>query len=171
MMLEKHNNCYDARKMTMIRLSTLDDTTALIALAAASGLFEPSQTEDLAQMLDRHFSSENQTQDIWLTDYDNEPVGMAYIAPERMTEGTWNLYLIAVHPDRQKQGRGKALLSYVEQMLIERGERILLVETAGTDDFEYVREFYRQNGYEEEARIREFYTTGVDKIVFRKALK
>jgi ribosomal protein S18 acetylase RimI-like enzyme len=157
--------------MTMIRLSTLDDTTALIALAAASGLFEPSQTEDLAQMLDRHFSSENQTQDIWLTDYDNEPVGMAYIAPERMTEGTWNLYLIAVHPDRQKQGRGKALLSYVEQMLIERGERILLVETAETDDFAYVREFYRQNGYEEEARIREFYTTGVDKIVFRKALK
>jgi GNAT superfamily N-acetyltransferase len=142
MMLEKHNNCYDARKMTMIRLSTLDDTTALIALAAASGLFEPSQTEDLAQMLDRHFSSENQTQDIWLTDYDNEPVGMAYIAPERMTEGTWNLYLIAVHPDRQKQGRGKALLSYVEQMLIERGERILLVETAETDDFAYVRDSY-----------------------------
>jgi ribosomal protein S18 acetylase RimI-like enzyme len=157
--------------MTMIRLSTLDDTTALIALAAVSGLFEPSQTEDLAQMLDRHFSDENQSQDIWLTDDDNEPVGMAYIAPERMTEGTWNLYLIAVHPDRQKQGRGKALLSYVEQMLMERGERILLVETAGTDDFEYVREFYRQNGYEEEARIREFYTIGVDKIVFRKALK
>jgi ribosomal protein S18 acetylase RimI-like enzyme len=157
--------------MTMIRFSTLDDTTALIALAAASGLFEPSQTEDLAQMLDGHFSNENQTQDIWLTDYDNEPVGMAYIAPERMTEGTWNLYLIAVHPDRQKQGRGKALLSYVEQMLTKRGERILLVETAGTDDFEYVRAFYRQNGYEEEARIREFYTAGVDKIVFRKALK
>jgi ribosomal protein S18 acetylase RimI-like enzyme len=155
----------------MIRFSTLDDTTALIALAAASGLFEPSQTEDLAQMLDRHFSNENQTQDIWLTDDDNQPVGMAYIAPERMTEGTWNLYLIAVHPSRQKQGRGKALLSYVEQMLLERGERILLVETAGTDDFEYVRAFYRQNGYEEEARIREFYAAGIDKIVFRKALK
>ncbi len=155
----------------MIRLTTPDDTIALIALAAASGLFDPTQTDDLAQMLDRHFSSQNETQDIWLTDDDNEPVGIAYIAPERMTEGTWNLYLIAVHPDRQKQGRGKALLSYVEQMLMERGERILLVETAGTDDFEYVREFYRQNGYEEEARIREFYAAGIDKIVFRKALK
>ena len=154
----------------MIRLTTPDDTTALIALAAASGLFDPSQTDDLAQMLDKHFSDKDETQDIWLTDYDNEPVGIAYIAPERMTEGTWNLYLIAVHPDRQKQGRGKALLSYVEQMLMERGERILLVETAGTDDFEYVREFYRQNGYEEEARIREFYAAGIDKIVFRKAL-
>jgi ribosomal protein S18 acetylase RimI-like enzyme len=163
----------------MIRLTTPDDTIALIALAAASGLFDPSQTDDLAQMLvhavslkeNRHFSDRNETQDIWLTDYDNEPVGMAYIAPEQMTEGTWNLYLIAVHPDRQKQGRGKALLGYVEQMLMERGERILLVETAGTDDFEYVREFYRQNGYEEEARIREFYAAGIDKIVFRKALK
>jgi ribosomal protein S18 acetylase RimI-like enzyme len=155
----------------MIRLTTPDDTIALIALAAASGLFDPNQTDDLAQMLDKHFSDKDETQDIWLTDYDNEPVGIAYIAPERMTEGTWNLYLIAVHPDRQKQGRGKALLSYVEQMLMERGERILLVETAGTDDFEYVREFYRQNGYEEEARIREFYTAGVDKIVFSKALK
>ncbi len=155
----------------MIRLTTPDDTIALIALAASSGLFDPNQTDDLAQMLDKHFSDKDETQDIWLTDDDNEPVGIAYIAPERMTEGTWNLYLIAVHPDRQKQGRGKALLSYVEQMLIKRGERILLVETAGTDDFEYVREFYRQNGYEEEARIREFYTAGVDKIVFRKALK
>lgn len=155
----------------MIRLTTPDDTIALIALAASSGLFDPNQTDDFAQMLDKHFSDKDETQDIWLTDYDNEPVGIAYIAPERMTEGTWNLYLIAVHPDRQKQGRGKALLSYVEQMLIKRGERILLVETAGTDDFEYVREFYRQNGYEEEARIREFYTAGVDKIVFRKALK
>ncbi len=163
----------------MIRLTTPDDTIALIALAAASGLFDPNQTDDLAQMLvhavslkeNQHFSDKDETQDIWLTDYDNEPVGIAYIAPERMTEGTWNLYLIAVHPDQQKQGRGKALLSYVEQMLIERGERILLVETAGTDDFEYVRAFYRQNGYEEEARIREFYTAGVDKIVFRKALK
>jgi hypothetical protein len=86
----------------MIRLTTPDDTIALIALAAASGLFDPNQTDDLAQMLDRHFRDRNETQDIWLTDYDNEPVGIAYIAPERMTEGTWNLYLIAVHPDRQK---------------------------------------------------------------------
>jgi ribosomal protein S18 acetylase RimI-like enzyme len=163
----------------MIRLTTPDDTAALIALAEASGLFEPNQTDDLAQMLDRHFSvrvasleeSRNEPQDIWLTDYDDQPVGIAYVAPERMTEGTWNLYLIAVHPDRQKQGRGQALLQQVEQMLIERGERILLVETAGTVDFEYVRAFYRKNGYAEEARIREFYTVGVDKIVFRKALK
>lgn len=61
-------------------------------------------------------------------------------------------------------------MRHVEQMLAERGERVLLVETSGTEDFEYVRAFYRKNGYEEEARIREFYAAGVDKIIFRKML-
>jgi len=154
----------------MIRLTTPNDTTALLALTEATGLFESNQIEELAQMLNQHFSDEADSQGIWLTDYDNEPVGVAYVAPERMTDGTWNLYLIAIHPDHQKQGRGAALLQYVEQMLTERGERVLLVETSGTDDFEYVRIFYRNNGYEEEARIRDFYTDGVDKIVFRQLL-
>ena len=154
----------------MIRLTTLDDKTALIALAEATGLFEPSQIESLSQMLIDRFNDKAKTQDFWFTDYDNEPVSMAYVAPERMTEGTWNLYLIAVHPHHQRQGRGKSMLQYIEKILTERGERVLLVETSGTDDFEYVREFYRKSGYEEEARIREFYAAGVDKIVFRKRL-
>ncbi len=154
----------------MIRLITQDDTTALIALAEASDLFELSQIESLSQMLDDHFNDKAKTQDFWFTDYDNEPVSMAYVAPERMTEGTWNLYLIAVHPHHQRQGRGKSMLQHIEKILTERGERVLLVETSGTDNFEYVREFYRKSGYEEEARIREFYAAGVDKIVFRKRL-
>lgn len=154
----------------MIRLTTPDDTTALIALAEASGLFEPNQTEELAQMLGQHFSGETDSHDFWFTDDDNGPVGVAYVAPERMTEGTWNLYLIAIHPDRQRQGRGMALLAHIEQMLAKLGERVLLVETSGMDNFEYVRAFYRKSGYDEEARIREFYKAGDDKIVFRKSL-
>ena len=154
----------------MIRLTTPHDTKALLAVAEASGLFEQEQIDELSQMLAQHFASATNSRDLWFTDDDGEPVGVAYTAPERMTFGTWNLYLIVIHPDRQRQGRGKALLVHLEQMLVERGERVLLVETSGTDDFEYVRAFYRNNGYEEEARIRDFYTDGVDKIVFRKAL-
>lgn len=154
----------------MIRPIAPDDTTALIALAEATKLFGPHETEELALMLADHFSDETNSQDIWIADDDNGLVGVAYVAPERMTEGTWNLYLIAVHPDRQRQGRGAALLARVEQMLAQRGERVLLVETSGLESFEYVRSFYRKSGYDEEARIREFYKAGEDKIVFRKAL-
>ncbi len=88
----------------------------------------------------------------------------------RMTDGTWNLYLIAVRPDRQGQGRGGALLRHVEQALAVRGARILLVETSGLPALERTRAFYRKCGYDQEARIRDFYKAGDDKIVFRKAL-
>ena len=154
----------------MIKATTPDDTNKLLALAEATGLFESAQIEELDQMLSQHFNNGTDSEGLWFTDYENEPVGVAYVAPERMTEGTWNLYLIAIHPDYQRQGRGAALLSHVEQMLDKRGERVLLVETSGLEDFEYVRTFYRKSGYDEEARIREFYRAGDDKIIFRKAL-
>ncbi|AFY72502.1 acetyltransferase [Synechococcus sp. PCC 7502] len=154
----------------MIRLTTPDDISDVIALAEATGLFEPEQIESLAQMIHQYFNCKTESRDLWLTYYSDKPVGVAYVAPERMTEGTWNLYLIAVHPNHQKKGYGKTLLQHVEKTLGDRGERILLVETSGTEDFEYVRRFYRNNGFEEEARIREFYASGIDKIVFRKVL-
>ena len=54
--------------------------------------------------------------------------------------------------------------------MTERGERVLLVETSGLPGFERTRAFYRKLGYDEEARIRDFYQAGEDKVVFRKAL-
>ena len=62
------------------------------------------------------------------------------------------------------------LLRYLERRLAKQGGRILLVETAGIPEFERTRDFYRKNGFTEEARIREFYEPGVDKIVFWKRL-
>jgi ribosomal protein S18 acetylase RimI-like enzyme len=40
----------------------------------------------------------------------------------------------------------------------------------GIPAFERPRAFYRKNGYIEEARIREFYEAGADKVVFWKHL-
>ena len=150
----------------MIRLTLETDFDALIELATASGLFEPDQTDMLAGML----RSPNES-DVWFTDdQDGIPVGVAYMAPEKMTHETWNLYWIAVDPGHQRQGRGKAILNHVQKWLIENGQRMLLVETAGVADFDYVRKFYANNGFEAEACIRDFYESGVDKVVFRKSL-
>jgi hypothetical protein len=50
------------------------------------------------------------------------------------------------------------------------GPRILLVETSATAEFEYVRKFYLSSGFHEEARIRDFYSAGIDKVVYLKQL-
>ena len=154
----------------MIRPITPDDTVDLINLAKSIGFFSPDELGELRQMLTDSLSQSGNIHPFWITDEDDGLVGLVYCEPERMTSGTWNLQLIAVHPTHQKQGRGGKLLHFVEETLANRGARVLLVETMGTSDFEYVRTFYRKNGYDEEARIREFYAEGADKVVFRKAL-
>ncbi|MBD1871616.1 GNAT family N-acetyltransferase [Oculatella sp. FACHB-28] len=153
----------------MIRPSIPDDTIALIDIAKTIG-FQPDELEALSEMLSDYFGGDRDTDHFWITDDDNGPVGVAYCEPERMTDQTWNLQLIAIRPDRQGQGRGATLLSYVEQTLASCGGRMLVVETSGMPDFERTRTFYAKCGYEEEARIRDFYTTGDDKIVYRKML-
>ena len=150
-----------------IRPITAEDLPALKAVIDANDLF-PSNMLD--EMISDYLHNED-SNDYWFTYDDGKPVAIAYCAPERMTHRTWNLYLIAVHPDRQKSERGASMLQYIEQRLAKRGERILLVETSGLPSFEGTREFYRKCGYSQEARIRQFYQAGEDKIVFRKLLK
>lgn len=149
-----------------IRSVTPDDLPVLKAVIDANKLF-PSDMLD--EMILDYFTNED-SNDYWLTIIICKPVAIAYYAPEKMTEGTWNLYLIAVHPDFQKQGLGVSIIRHIEQKLAARGERILLVETSGLESFEGTREFYLKCGYEKEATIREFYQAGEDKIIFRKLL-
>lgn len=155
----------------MIRPTTPDDMIALIAIADATGLFEPNQLKELSKMLTNYFSNKSNHDRFWIVDDDDEdgPVGVAYCEAERMTDRTWNLQLIAIRPDRQGQGRGAILLRYVEQMLTAYGGRILLVETSSS--LERTQAFYHKCGYEQMACIRDFYAAGYDKVVFRKVLQ
>lgn len=156
----------DAFPQELIRPVELRDAQALKAIIDAVGLFPSEMLDD---MLAGYFTGTT-TNELWFTVDDGAPKAIAYCAPELMTHGTWNLLLIAVHPDQQGKGLGAALMRMVEAELKKRGERILLVETSGLADFERTRKFYGLLGYEREARIRDFYAAGEDKIVFRKVL-
>jgi ribosomal protein S18 acetylase RimI-like enzyme len=153
----------------MIRPTKPEDAEALIAVANTIG-FQPNELEELRKMLADYFGGNTDSDPFWITDDDEEdgPVGVAYCEPERMTDQTWNLLLIAIRPDHQGQGRGRTLMRYIEETLKARGGRMLLVETLAS--FERTLTFYAKCGFEEEARIRDFYTAGADKIVFRKVL-
>ncbi len=155
----------------MIRSAEVGDVRAMIDVVDATKLFKPDGLDEVEAILNGYFAGTLDEDHHWIVDIDDGvPIAVAYFAPERMTEGTWNLYLIAVLPNRQGEGRGAALIRYVEATLIARAERVLLVETSGLTSFEATRGFYRRCGFDEEARIREFYAAGDDKIIFRKAL-
>lgn len=77
---------------------------------------------------------------------------------------------LGVLPDKQGKGAGKAIVQQLEDDLRSRGQRVLIVDTSGTDRYAATRGFYRRCGYAEEARIRDFWSAGDDKVVFWKAL-
>jgi len=117
------------------------------------------------------FLSEEGSADIWLScETDGRAIGFCYAAPEAMTDGTWNMLAIAVLPGVQGMGVGAAIVAELEAHLGRLGHRVLIADTSGTAEYERTREFYRKNGYSEEARIRDFWAVGDDKVVFWKAL-
>ena len=153
-----------------IRVAQAQDRAAVIDVVRASGLFPPEHITEVEATLDRFLTGVAAT-DRWLiAEIGTRIAATAYYAPERMTDGTWNLYLLAVHPDHQGRGGGAALVRYVEQDLREAGARVLLIETSGVPDFAGQRAFYTGLGYHEEARIRDFYESGDDKVIYWKAL-
>ena len=154
----------------MIRPTTPDDSAAVIALVVAAGMFPANETDVVDNMLADYFGRNINDGHVCVIDEEAEPVGIAYYAPAPATDRTWYLTMIGIRPDYQGRGRGASLLRHVENALQASGQRVLLVETSGLPSYERTRAFYMKCGYEEEARIRDFWAAGDDMVVFRKAL-
>ena len=153
----------------VIQPATPNDKDAIIAIVVAADLFDASETDILNTIIKNHFTR-NDNSRIDLLANKGTPIAVAYFVPEAVADRTWNLLMIAVHPDYQRKGFGAALIHHVETTLHKSGQRLLIVETSGTPDYEEAQLFYIKCGFEREGRIRDFYGVGDDKIAFRKML-
>jgi ribosomal protein S18 acetylase RimI-like enzyme len=152
----------------MIRKTIETDSEALMAIIRESGQFDGDGLSHVEQTLNNYY--EGNSQDLWFTADDGEPVGVAYCAPEPVTDGTWNLLMLWTRHDRSGRGHGSALVGHIEKALHERGVRLLIVETSGMPDFAGARAFYEKSGFNREARIKNFFAAGDDKIVYTKII-
>lgn len=157
-----------------IRPATPTDVEIIKRIAVDANMFALDEVGFFDEMLAGFFDG-TMDDNHWLVvdDDDGTVIAAAYYAPEPFADRMWNLYFIAVDPTRHSQGIGGQLLADIEEQLRQRGDndaRVLIVETSSTDQYARTRDFYRANGYDEEARIRQFYGPNDDKIVFWKSL-
>ena len=94
--------------------------------------------------------------------------GYVCFGPAPMTDGTYDLYWIAVDPDDRGRGFGQRLLATAEDEVRARKGRLLLIETASQASYAGTVRFYERAGYVIVSRISDFYRDGDDKIVFAK---
>ena len=149
-----------------VRELTRADLPSVRVVLEETGLFPP---EMLDAMVEPYLLE--QVGHHWLAAFVEERlVGFAYAEPERMTDGTLNLLAIAVRPAAQKLGVGRALVRFLEDRARVQDGRVLIVETSSLDEYAGTRAFYAGQSFTEEARIRDFYAEGEDKILFWKHL-
>ena len=158
----------------MLRPATPADSPALVALAAATGIFQPHEAEALlggvlGDLHDGRLGDGHQAQ-VWGDAPNGDPAGWVYFAPTPKADGVWDVGWIGVAPGRQKQGIGDALLGFVEAHVRAAGGRILTVETSSLPAFDPVRRFYAKRGYAECGRVPDFYADGDGKVIYSKRL-
>lgn len=166
MMTASQGSSVAARGMTSIRGLDQGHRTRIREILEATGSFREEEIAVALELLDDPASYEF----IGAFTPEGELAGYACYGATPGTDGTWDLYWIATHPDYQGTGGGSRLLDEVERRLSDREARLLVVETSARDDYESTRRFYERRGYREHARLGDFYASGDDRVIYAKYL-
>lgn len=98
-------------------------------------------------------------------------LGYVCFGPHSLTEGTFDIYWIAVSPTAHHRGIGRGLLHEAEEEIIVKGGRKVLIETSSSPLFSAARALYHRCGYMIEAVVHDFYQDGDDLLIFSKRLR
>ncbi len=157
-----------------IRLVERRDRPRIEEMVVSSGRFTQQEIATALELVDEALAKGEESGYIIvvLEALKEDPAvqGYACYGPTPLTQGVYDLYWIVVDPAAQGRGLGRRLLEYVEEDIIKRRGRMLLIETSSQEAYGETIRFYEKTGYEQVARIKNFYRIGDDKLVFSKEL-
>jgi ribosomal protein S18 acetylase RimI-like enzyme len=145
------------------------DLPALTRILKATEAFTADEIDCAMELLGIVLDDPDQ-KDYFVTvaETDGRVTGYILFGPVPLTEGNFDIYWIATDPEVQGHGFGRRLLEHAENVVCERGARLICLETSSQGGYERTRRFYEQAGYVEESRIRDFYRPGDDRITYVK---
>lgn len=152
-----------------IRTLLENDRSEVDRILAATGMFTAAEIEVADELLDIFLHKPGQKDyQIDVACQGNRVCGYVCFGPTPATESTFDLYWIAVAPELQGHGIGKKLLHFAEQESQSQGGKLLIIETSSKELYRPTQAFYLNNGYQIEARIKDFYAAGDDRLIFTR---
>ncbi|MEJ2635306.1 MAG: GNAT family N-acetyltransferase [Calditrichia bacterium] len=149
-----------------------EDRGAIYEILQQTDMFTMAEVNVAMELIDVYlFNKEQNDYSIAVAETENSEVaGYVCYGPTPATEGTYDLYWIAVSPALQNQGIGKKLLHFVEKEIAREQGRLIIIETSSQPKYTPTQQFYFRNQYKLEARIKDFYRPGDDRLIFVKHL-
>ena len=156
----------------MIRPLGAHDREPVLELLRSTNNFSPAEI-DVADELIGIVVEKRDQQDYhaFVAEEDVRGVtGFLLLGPTPATVGTWDLYWMAAHPSVYGAGVAQALDAFAKSFARARGAYLLIAETSGRPSYARARAFYTKQGYEELARIADYYAPADDLVVFGSRL-
>ena len=146
----------------IVEPATPNDRQGILAVTANIDIFTEEEKDTVRELWD---DRENGYHFIVARE-NGKVIGYSCFGERALTQGTYDLFWIAVDPSARRLGVGKTLMRASEAEIRACGGRLLVVETSGLDKYESTRKFYQAAGYEKEAVIRDFYRVGDDLVIY-----
>ncbi|MHB1356866.1 MAG: GNAT family N-acetyltransferase [Anaerolineae bacterium] len=149
-----------------------EDRPVIKGMLERSGFFREDEVLIALEVLDDALE-----QDIpagyasYVIEEQNAVLGWICWGPTPCTIGTYDIYWMVVEPTRCAAGLGTALLDYAEGQIRANQGRLSVIETSGNAQYYPTRQFYLRRGYQEAARLPDFYAPGDDKVIYTKVLR
>ena len=156
----------------MIRPLIKDDRDKIRQILTDTDNFNEDEITIATELIDIYLNNEEQKDYEIFTDENEDDKngvnGYVCIGPRPLTDGTYDLYWIAVNPRSQSKGVGSRLVKYIEEHLKNKNGRLVLIETSGKEGYDKERKFYEKNNYQKMVEIKDFYRVGDSLVVYGK---
>jgi GNAT superfamily N-acetyltransferase len=147
-----------------------EDKKTVLGLIRATGMFTAAEETVAEELIDIYLEQPDQKdyEVVVMEDGNGETSAYMTWGPTPLAEDAFDLYWMAVSPERQGKGYGKELVRWLEEKVRKRNGRMIIIETSSQPKYEPTRRFYLNREYREVARVPDFYRPGDDRIIYAK---
>ena len=154
-----------------IRPPTGRDKPAIMDIVSTTPEFDEMDRVVAEELVDAYLADGTESgYHILVAEADARVSGYVCYGPTPLTEGTWDVYWLAVAREKHGKGIGTALLTAAESNIKKAKGRMILIETESHTSYEKTQQFYFKRGYTVVCNIPDFYKGGHGKLVYQKLL-
>lgn len=150
----------------------MEDIESVRRLISSTGFFSEEETVVAGELVEEALAKGEASGYYFIfAGADGELVGYCCFGPVPLTRESFDLYWIAVAPERQGSGLGRCLMAAAEDAIGKRGGTRVYADTSSREQYLTTRSFYEACGYRQAALLPDFYAPGDGKIIYCRKLE